>query len=499
LNPRLLPLLLGAIVLAHVSSYVPCLQDDAFISFRYAQNLVEGQGLVFNPGDPVEGYTNFLWTLLMTVPQGVGLSVEWFATGLGILSVIGLVWLVASMAREREPALLLAAVPALLLAGDPPGVMEGVQGLETPLFALLVLGMVRATLREAAEPQERPNSAVLGALACLTRPEGALWFGITQGIRLLFEKRLPCRQQLRGWAFVATVLLSQLVFRLAYYGAPLPNTFHAKVGGGADSLARGLEYLGRFSASHTVFVVLACAGALQLLRRERHLLYTWMLVGSVCAWCMYVVAVGGDFKITWRFLQPIMALGALLALEALRAVRTPLPAWGVGAVALGLWGAFDFGPERERALAEARFREGVTRDRKLVGTWLAAHVRPDAVLAIHSSGTVPFYAKLATIDMWGLSDRHIASREMPDMGQGMPGHEKSDVDYVFGREPDLFVPEQDFLTSERQDLSVSARIPPAFVDDWRSMSAPIGRRWFNFFVRIPKDGPSELWKGESAG
>ena len=168
-------------------------------------------------------------------------------------------------------------------------------------------------------------------------------------------------------------------------------------------------------------------------------------------------------------------------------------------MALGLWGAFDFGPERERALAEARFREGVTRDRKLVGTWLAAHVRPDAVLAIHSSGTVPFYAKLATIDMWGLSDRHIASREMPDMGQGMPGHEKSDVDYVFGREPDLFVPEQDFLTSERQDLSVSARIPPAFVDDWRSMSAPIGRRWFNFFVRIPKDGPSELWKGESAG
>ena len=499
MNSRILGLLMGATVLAHVSAYVPCLQDDAFISFRYAQNLVEGRGLVFNPGDPVEGYTNFLWTLLVAIPQVMGLSVEWFATGLGVLSVMGLVWLVGSMARERESALGLAIVPALLLAGDPPGVMEGVQGLETPFFALLVLGMIRATLREAADPGKRPNSAILGALACLTRPEGALWVGITQGIRLLFERRLPGRQQLRGWALVTTVLVSQLVFRLAYYGAPVPNTFHAKVGGGADSLLRGLDYLGRFSASHTVFVVLALAGALQLLRRERHLLHTWMLVGSVCAWCLYVVAVGGDFKITWRFVQPIMALGALLTLEALRAVRAPLPAWGVGATALVLWGAFDFAPERERALAEARFREEVTRDRKLVGTWLAEHVQPDAVLAIHSSGTVPFYAKLATIDMWGLSDRHIASREMPDMGQGMPGHEKSDTNYVFGRKPDLFVTEQDFLTSERQALSVPAHIPPAFVADWQSMSAPIGQRWFNFFVRIPKDGPSELWRGDPTG
>jgi len=499
LNPRILSLLLGAIVLAHVSAYVPCLQDDAFISFRYAQNLVEGQGLVFNPGDPVEGYTNFLWTLLVALPQGVGFSVEWFATGLGVLSVMGLVWLVASMAREREPLFGLAIVPPLLLALDPPGVMEGVQGLETPLFALLVLGMIRATLREAANPEQRPNSAILGALACLTRPEGALWVGITQGIRLVFERRLPGRQQIRGWALVASVLFLQLGFRLAYYGAPVPNTFHAKVGGGADSLLRGLDYLGRFSASHTVFVVLAFVGAFQLLRRQRHLLYTWMLVGSVGAWCVYVVAVGGDFKITWRFLQPVMALGALLVLEALRSVRAPIPVWGVGATALVLWGAFDFAPERERALAEARFREGVTRDRKLVGAWLAEHVRPDAVLAIHSSGTVPFYAKLATIDMWGLSDRHIASREMPDMGQGMPGHEKSDADYVFGREPDLFVPEQDFLTPQRKALSVSARIPAEFVDDWESVSFPIGKRWFNFFVRIPKDGPLELWRGDPAG
>ena len=39
--------------------------DDAFISFRYARNLLDGHGLVWNPGERVEGYTNFLWTILL--------------------------------------------------------------------------------------------------------------------------------------------------------------------------------------------------------------------------------------------------------------------------------------------------------------------------------------------------------------------------------------------------------------------------------------------------
>ena len=46
--------------LSHVAWF---LCDDAFISFRYARNLLEGHGLVFNPGEYVEGYSNFLWTL----------------------------------------------------------------------------------------------------------------------------------------------------------------------------------------------------------------------------------------------------------------------------------------------------------------------------------------------------------------------------------------------------------------------------------------------------
>ena len=50
------------------------IQDDAFISFRYASNWIHGNGLVWNPGERVEGYTNFLWTLLIGIGMKFGIE-----------------------------------------------------------------------------------------------------------------------------------------------------------------------------------------------------------------------------------------------------------------------------------------------------------------------------------------------------------------------------------------------------------------------------------------
>jgi len=59
--------------------------DDAYISFRYARNLIEGNGLVFNPGERVEGYTNFLWTVLMAGGLGLGVHPAQGSVLLGLL------------------------------------------------------------------------------------------------------------------------------------------------------------------------------------------------------------------------------------------------------------------------------------------------------------------------------------------------------------------------------------------------------------------------------
>lgn len=78
-------LLLGLLTLAWWNRFI---QDDAFISFRYAEHLATGQGLVWFPGDRIEGYTNFLWTLLMAIPMLLGWEPILFAQLLGMSALL---------------------------------------------------------------------------------------------------------------------------------------------------------------------------------------------------------------------------------------------------------------------------------------------------------------------------------------------------------------------------------------------------------------------------
>ena len=94
LNTRsivLLAIAFAAFALMHVLNLNSIL-DDAFISFRYAENLVNGHGLVFNPGERVEGYTNFLWVIFSTIPIALGLDPFSFARNLGLLSFVLIVF-----------------------------------------------------------------------------------------------------------------------------------------------------------------------------------------------------------------------------------------------------------------------------------------------------------------------------------------------------------------------------------------------------------------------
>src|SRR3989442_2788870 len=85
-RPTLWLLLLGAAWLgARVHHYSPWMDDDAYISCRYAHNLATGRGLVFNAGERVEGYTNFLWTVTLAALSRLGVEPPTAARALGVL------------------------------------------------------------------------------------------------------------------------------------------------------------------------------------------------------------------------------------------------------------------------------------------------------------------------------------------------------------------------------------------------------------------------------
>ncbi len=170
------------ILLLNIAIFWSFALDDAWISFRYAQNWNNGLGLVYNPGERVEGYTNFLWTVIIGLLMRIGMDPLIAAKFSGILlSLLVLLITHRLYVRVSPGQSAFAVLPVLLLSTNVCFAAYAVAGMETPLFALLVVLGVYLFVREneSTAPIPFPLSGSIFALASLARPEGVLFFGMT--------------------------------------------------------------------------------------------------------------------------------------------------------------------------------------------------------------------------------------------------------------------------------------------------------------------------------
>jgi hypothetical protein len=150
--------LLGALVAFSGAIWPSWLSDDAFISFRYAQNLVAGHGLVYNAGERVEGYTNFLWTMLAALTLALQANIVVAAYAAGVVLALALILATYAVGgRLLGPAWGLVA--ALFVATSQSLLVYTARGggLETGLFALLAL-LGSAAYLCAAQDDRRPTT-----------------------------------------------------------------------------------------------------------------------------------------------------------------------------------------------------------------------------------------------------------------------------------------------------------------------------------------------------
>ena len=426
--------------------------DDAYISYRYARNLLDGHGLVYNVGERVEGYTNFLWTVLLAGIDGLlpGEHLPAIGTALGLVFGCATVVLVGLFGRAiaggDTPRALIAPI---LLAADSSFAAWCTGGLEGPMFAFLVAAAGFAYFRGGR------LAPFLLALASLTRPEGALLFAVTAAVELA-RRRGRVVEVLRWSVPFLAVAVPYFLARWAYYEWPLPNTFYAKVGGGIDTWKRGVRYLAGFLATHGWF--LAVVAALPLLRRpvERWVVHVGALLA---AYAIYLVAVGGDGLHAHRFCTYLAPLLYLLAQEGLvqalgRAPKAILAAITVLAVALvaqtsvrhfaspesGRWTE----PKSEVTFPDPtrgyRFFDNYFVERqRIAAAWLEANAPQGAVIAATPAGSIAYHSSHPVIDMLGLTDEHIAHAPVEAMGRRRAGHEKGDGAYVLSRKPEYIL------------------------------------------------------------
>jgi len=311
-----------AFLFGAIQRFLVC--DDAFISFRYARHLAQGEGLVWNPGERVEGYTNFLWVLVLAAGISVGARPELLAPALGIVCGAAVVVLVARLgARDhgwRDPLIWLAPA-ALALHHSFLAWSSG--GLETQFFSLLVLAGFSACVAERRRREARPWRAPgLFALATLTRPDGILFAAVAGSAWLI-----DCVRRRRGaqpevvrpaavWAAVyAAPVLAHVLWRRVYYGDWLPNTFYAKVTG--FQWEEGFRYLSLFGTVYQLHFLLVLAVLAVAVRRGfREATFCAVIVVDL----LYLCAIGGDF-LEFRLLVPILPYLYWLMADGVRVIQ----------------------------------------------------------------------------------------------------------------------------------------------------------------------------------
>jgi arabinofuranosyltransferase len=294
--------------------------DDAYIVFRYAHNLHVGRGPVWNPAPflPVEGYTSPLWLWLLWVTWAVTgfeppATANWLSLGCGLVT---LCWIAAALGRAALPERLQHGRTAmtfaclLAVAGNRTFCTWLSSGLETALFELWFVGWVLTAMQTAGPLGRRrlAGLAACAALAALSRPEGLLCVGATAAWSALAAARRPAL--LRGlWPLLAVA--AHVLWRRAFYGEWLPNTYYAKsVGAWPEA---GWRYGASFVVEQGLWVWLAAAAACAVVAvRRRAAPAPGALAGLAVAGMLagyYVLYMGGD-HFEYRPLVPLVPLAA---------------------------------------------------------------------------------------------------------------------------------------------------------------------------------------------
>lgn len=426
-----LALLLLLLVAAGLAWRQRFICDDAYISLRYARHFAQGAGLVWNAGERVEGYSNFLWTLWLAVPLRLQADPVAWAHASGITAALLTLLLAWFLARRlcRGPGTALLAVA--LLATNASFTAFATSGLETMLQALLTTALLlQATvlLQDGATGRQLAVLSLTAALAALNRPDGVLPGAVALAGALYALAR---GRQLRPGPLALLLLpvgaagAAYAAWKLAYFGALLPNTFAAKVGGGA--WAAGLAYLFWFAVS---FALLPLLPVVLLRLRAGYTPSLLPVLAGTALWLAYVAAVGGDFM-EFRFLVPL--LPALLVLVVRTVTDGHLPRAVAGALVLllvlgNLHHARYFG----RTVRPA----GIETVTQLSGhIWSSTHnwegiggVLREAFpagevrIAAAAAGVIPYVSGLPAVDMLGLCDTYVARHGLPTGGKA--GHQR---------------------------------------------------------------------------
>ena len=478
--------------LAYIFSITPDPCEDAYITFRFSKNLADGNGPVFNPGERVEGYSNPLWMFSIAIARKLGFDMAGYSRMAGALFntlTLLLVWFipwrwfaVRGAASLGGPVLYMLCLPLQFYAAS---------GLETSLYTFLVAASAGAIMWAGASSARCTAAFFLLLLTALTRPEGAIFcvfYCLWLGWRYVVKKE-SLRPYVPGIILFGLLYAAFLLWRLSYYGLPLPNTYYAK--GSFPLYVRfllGFFINKGFFTSYTwllfllpffLFVKISDA------RRALPPLYLFISAGLLFSFGFS----GWDWMPFFRYNLPVLPLMIiccqLLFAELWRSwasTRGKKLLWAAVAACIlfvaaeQYWKDLAFNYRWRDLVNFARYNQQTMAD------WIRLELGTQPVIAIGDVGYFAYVSQATIIDLYGLTNREFAAIKTrygsPDISFRPPSisfatFKKKECELLL-----RFAPDYVFLYTMR--LKISDTYPgsapgiadePAFGNDYEYMTS----------------------------
>ncbi|MCP4567753.1 MAG: hypothetical protein GY841_09270 [FCB group bacterium] len=438
-------------------------QDDAFITFRYAANFLDGHGLVYNIGERVEGLTNFFWAILMILGTRAGIETILFSKILGALCGSTSIFILYLLAKD-----VFATIPerggryfpglcCLLLGAVYSYAYWTVAGLETAAFSLMVITSVYLYLRKS------PLVAASLVLATLLRPEGGLVAVIIVLYEIFSNRKISPYAIAIGLVYII-FLLPLAAFKILYYGAILPNPFYAKTSFDFQQIINGLDYTGRFFW-HYLGAGLFVLPALIVIKKVPKAMRLIMTLTMV--YVLYITLVGGDVLKVHRFFVPIFPFLILIVVVGLRLLIKNKYLVAVCLLSLLAWQMI---VPRDYVIDFHCLENGLTYKMNRLMTNLKAVDNSNFTIAVSTIGVVGYRLMGHTvIDLLGLTDSTIARHPEPAI-EGLESTWREshfNNGYVLSRSPDYILFSTGFKPSAPAERAMF--LYSAFLNNYRTI------------------------------
>lgn len=461
-----LTLIMGVYLAGAVYSY-DFTVDDAHISLRYADNLVNHGKLSFNPGDePSEGYTNFLLVLIeaafiklqiqdaVSVPKVLGVLA-------GIMTII-FTYKISVIVIPKTTHWLKYLAPAAT-AVSTPFVIWSVGGLETVFFTSLIIMAVWSFI--VSIQNEKIKYVLMSDffffLAALTRPEGVLFWGLTYVFAALNFREFRFYNRIKSGLIFLGLFCLYLIWKYFYFGDILPMTFYVKGTTTPEKFLGGAKrflYLLKINLNFVYLFFFAVAAYFSLYKNIKSLKYVTLLSAIYAVYVFsqgYVIAMDDVF----RFYVPFLPLfyvaasagvGLLIAQKPVRVAAIMLP---VFILAQGFVGIYDlnycwnkdhnFGSLADDNLSLRDYQSDWSAYKDL-GLWVKYNLPSDSTVAISDIGAFGYYSGFRIIDTWSLVTEEIVlirnkQLKHPKNSTEYRMYNRQIADFIFSQKPELII------------------------------------------------------------